>query len=166
MYVDFNSLPGYARVWIYQANRKFSTAEEKAVGEAARLFCEQWEAHAAPLKTSFLIDHHQFLVLAVDQGFNQASGCSIDGSVRMLKALQDQTGLDFFDRTKVAFYVDGEVKLVALARLKDSLAGGTLDAATMTFNVLASDKETFEKDWLVAAGKTWVGRHLPKTPAV
>ncbi len=164
MYVDFSLLPDHARLWIYQANRKFSAAEEKVVRQEAHSFCDQWDAHGNPLKTSYKIEHNQFLILAVDEGFNGASGCSIDGSVHMLKSLQDRTQIDFFDRSKIAFLVKDEVKLIPLSELKEAFASGTLGRATMAFNVQATSKGTWGNHWLMAAEKTWLARYLPKTP--
>ena len=164
MYVDFSLLPQDARLWIYQANRKFSAAEEKVIREEAHSFCEQWNAHGSPLKTSYTIESSQFLILAVDQDFNGASGCSIDGSVHMLKSLQDRTQIDFFDRSQTAFLVRDEVRLIPLTKLKEAFASGTLGPATPTFNVLATSKAAWESNWIIAAEKTWLVRYLPKTP--
>ena len=163
MYIEFNELPDYARLWIYQASRKFSAAEEKLIHDGAHSFCDQWSAHGQPLKTSFKIEHDQFLILAVDEGFNGASGCSIDESVHMLKSHQDRTGIDFFDRSQVAFLVNHEVKLIPLTQLKEAFASGTLGPAPLTFNVQATSKGAWEKNWILPVSKTWLTRYLPKT---
>jgi hypothetical protein len=163
MYIDFNLLPGHARLWIYQADRKFSAADESVIREEALSFCEQWEAHGHPLKTSYRIEHDQFLVLAVDEDFSGVSGCSIDGSVRMLKSVQDQTGIDFFDRSKAAFLVNGLVELIPVAELKKAFASGTLRPASLAFNSHATTKGDWEKNWITPAEKTWLTRFLPKT---
>ncbi len=163
MYIDFNLLPGYARLWIYQANRKISAAEENPIRNEALSFCEQWEAHGQPLKTSYKIEQNQFLIFAVDEGFGGVSGCSIDGSVKMLKSLQDLMGLDFFDRSKAAFLLDGLVTLIPVAELKKAFASGTLRPDSLAFNSQVTTKEEWEKNWILAAEKTWLRRFLPKT---
>ena len=164
MYIEFNELPDHARLWIYQASRKFSAVEEKVIHDEAHFFCDQWTAHGEPLKTSFKIEHNQFLILAVDEGFNGASGCSIDESVHMLKSHQDRSGIDFFDRSKVAFLVNQEVILIPLTQLKEAFASGTLGSVPLTFNVQATSKGAWEKNWILPASKTWLTRYLSKTP--
>lgn len=162
MYIDFSLLPDHARLWVYQGDRKFTSSEQNLIEQEAHAFCEQWVAHGNPLKTSYRIDHNQFLILAVDEDFNGASGCSIDGSVHMLKSLQERTGIDFFDRSKVAFLIEDEVKLIPLTGLKNAFAAGTIGATALTFNVLANSKGGWAENWLVAAEKTWLVRYLPR----
>lgn len=161
MFVSFEALPGTARIWIYQSTRKFDAQELKKISETATAFCEQWTAHGNSLKTSFRIDHQQFLILAVDEA--GASGCSIDGSVRMLKQLQSELRTDFFDRTKIAFLVENEVSLVNTSDLKKAFADGVLNSASLTFNILTATKEELEKGWIVPAGKTWLFKYLTKS---
>ena len=164
MYVSFEHLPDHARLWIYQADRKFSEAEEKVINEETRVFCELWVAHGNPLKTSFRIDRSQFLILGVDEGVAGASGCSIDGSVRMLKSLQERMGIDFLSRSKVPFLIDGNVKLISVRELKEAFASGILGPATLTFHLLAATKGDWEENWIMLAEKTWLAQYLPKTP--
>jgi hypothetical protein len=163
MFVSFETLPDTARIWIYQSTRKFDSQELKKISETATAFCEQWTAHGHPLKTSFKIDHQQFLILVVDEASAGASGCSIDGSVRMLKQLQSELGIDFFDRTKIAFLVENEVLLVNTPDLKKAFADGVLNSASLTFNILSATKEELEKGWIVPAGKTWLSKYLTKS---
>jgi hypothetical protein len=163
MFVPFDTLPDNARIWIYQADRKFLPEEIKAINETTRLFCEAWSAHGQPLKTSFQLDHQQFLILAVDEASAGASGCSIDGSVRMLKQLQSELGTDFFERTKIPFLLENEVTLVNTSALKKAFADGVLNSASLTFNILIATKGELEKGWIVPAGKTWLSKYLPKS---
>ena len=164
MYVPFEHLPDHARLWIYQADRKFSEAEEKVINEETHIFCELWVAHGNPLNTSFKIERSQFLILAVDEGVNGASGCSIDGSVRMLKSMQERMGIDFLSRSKVPFLIDGNVKLIPVRELREAFASGILGPGTSTFHLLAGTKGVWERDWILSAEKTWLAQYLPKTP--
>jgi len=163
MFVPFASLPDTSRIWTYQSARKFDTQEVKEITKMATSFCEQWTAHGHPLKTSFKIDYQQFLILAVDEASTGTSGCSIDGSVRMLKQLQSDIGTDFFERTKIAFLIENEVTLIDTSLLKKAFADGVLNSASLTFNSLVATKEELEKRWIVPAGKTWLSKYLPKS---
>ena len=78
MFVKFENLPSHSRVWIYQSNRKFTTQEVEFITEKAILFTNQWTKHGSDLQGSLVIKYNQFLILAVDEGFNNVSGCSID----------------------------------------------------------------------------------------
>ena len=41
---------------------------------------------------------NRFLILAVDESQASASGCSIDSSVKFVKAMESELGTDFFNR--------------------------------------------------------------------
>lgn len=163
MYVSFDELSPESRVWVYQGSRAFTQAEEELVNKALEAFCGEWAAHGQALKSSFKIKHHQFIIIAVDEDFHNPSGCSIDSSVGILRQIHQATGVDMLDRTKVPFYLNGEVKLVPLHQLKSNFQEGLLQAETTTFNTLIATKAEFEIRWQLPAEKTWLAKYLPKT---
>lgn len=162
MYIPFEQLPPDSRLWIYQADRSFSEAEEKVISDSLREFCGQWAAHGNPLQTSFLIKYNRFIILSVNENAADASGCSIDGSVRVLKELSQRFHNDVFNRTKVAFTNAGEIRLYPIKELSALFELGTLNAASVTFDNLVPDKESFDKKWETAVENTWLAKYLPK----
>jgi hypothetical protein len=163
MYVPFESLSDNSRVWIYQSDRRLTADEVVRLTAVLRSFCDQWAAHGEPLKTSFRIEHSQFVVICADEDFHLPSGCSIDASVRMLKEFQAQAGVDFFNRTLVAFLINGAVAAVSLQALKQQFTDGTLTGATTAFDNLVPSKGDFLRRWNVPAEKTWLAKYLPKS---
>ena len=75
MLVDFNSLPEESRVWIYQANRSFSEEEIEELKGQLDTFIEAWTAHGKDLKAGYKIVYKRFIVIAMDQNLNAATGC-------------------------------------------------------------------------------------------
>jgi hypothetical protein len=162
MLVPFESLSDNSRVWIYQANRRLSDAEVTRLESSLKSFCAQWTAHGEPLKTGFRIEHNQFVVLCADEDYHAPSGCSIDTSVRTLKEFQAGIGADFFDRTLVAFLVEGHVAMAKLSELPGKFKSSVLGAATITFNNLTPSKGDFLRSWRVPVEKTWLAKYLGK----
>ncbi len=161
MFVPFESLPAHARLWIYQSTRKLSSSEQDIISNELTSFTTQWEVHGQPMKTSFTILYNQFLILAADEGYNAASGCSIDGSVRVLKKLGEQINIDFLNRSTVAFKgIEEDILLVPVAGLKQKSAEGLWGKNTLVFNNLISTKGDMDKNWLLPAGDTWLKRYL------
>ncbi len=160
MFVSFESMEGSSRVWIYQVDKKISPAQKDVLSNALHAFTESWQVHGQPLKTSFAIFYDQFVVLAADEDFNAASGCSIDGSVRVLKELGKDLELDFFNRNLAAFKKDDGVELIAFADLKKKNAEGVWNEQTLFFNNLAPSVESLRNNWIVPAGNTWLKRYL------
>ena len=162
MFVPFEELNENSRLWIYQASRAFSENEKNNIEATLHAFCEDWAAHGHPLRTSFRVEHNQFIILAADESYHLPSGCSIDSSVHVIKEIQQHTQIDFFDRTQIAFLTGGTVTLFPLSQLKNEFADGVLNAETPAFNNLVATKAEWSKGWLVPARTTWISRYLPK----
>lgn len=161
MYISFDLLPPHSRIWIYQADRKISYSEKDIISSALTSFTQQWQVHGNPMKTSFKLYFDQFIILAADEGYNAASGCSIDGSVRALKSIGEQYNIDFFNRNLVAFKKSNEIELIPMADLKRAHEKGLWNDQTPTFNNLINKIEQIETQWIVPSRETWLNRYLP-----
>ncbi len=160
MLTPFQNMPDHSRVWIYQADRKLNSSEVELLTKNTAKFLEQWAAHGAALKASYALLHDQFLVLSVDEGFNMASGCSIDSSVHFVQSQEQAFGINFFDRTKVAFVRNGDVFLESVQNLKSKVNSGLISSEIMTFDNLVANKKEFDERWCVPAKNTWLARYF------
>ncbi len=165
MYIPFEDMPARARLWIYQATRPLSAAEVTYTMQLGQKFASSWAAHGKPLQASVKVFHQRFLVIAVDEDYNQASGCSIDASVALVKELEEKFAtarerFSFFDRTKVAFLHQDEVFVASTAQLKQQVSEGKIKPDTLTFNNLVSNKAQFEKEWVVPVRDSWISRYF------
>lgn len=162
MFAPFELLDNSARIWIYQASRKIVSEEKSTISESLAAFTHSWVAHGNPLKTSFTILHNQFIVLAADENVNEASGCSIDSSVRVIRQLDQQFSLGLFDRTQVAFLQDGVIMMIPLNELPRALAEGRWNHSSTFFNNVIETKGQLETAWIVPANQGWLKRYLNK----
>lgn len=163
MYLPFEELPRESRVWIYTGSRTFTPSEESAVSELLKSFCEQWAAHGQPLNTSYKIERNQFIVMALNEDFQNPSGCSIDSSVGILRQIQASTGIDFLNRSVIPFVINKKVELIPLSNLKTGFTSGDLKSDTLTVHTLASTKGEWETNKTIPAEKSWMAKYLPKT---
>ncbi|MFM8913989.1 MAG: hypothetical protein ACKOE6_13910 [Flammeovirgaceae bacterium] len=162
MRVDISNLPPATRVWVYQAGQDLDADQERLIADQLSAFCSQWEAHGQALQSNFEVRNHRFVLLYVNEDAHAASGCSIDGSVRVMKALQQRLRIDFFDRTQVPFLQNEKIETIAISKLKNAFANGSLSPQTVTFNTLAATKSEIDQHWMVTAEKTWLAKYLPK----
>ncbi len=156
MYVEFDSLPDTSKVWIYQASRFMDDAMTAQIFAEARNFIQFWTAHQADLKASVKIFDNLFIVFAVDETFNDASGCSIDKKVHFVKSIEQQTGLNFFDRMKIAYLDHGTISLENMNKFSSLVDSGRVNDDTIIFNNLVTTKEEFIKSWKTPFGKSWL----------
>jgi hypothetical protein len=160
MFVKFENLPSHSRVWIYQSNRKFTTQEVEFITEKAILFTNQWTKHGSDLQGSFVIKYNQFLILAVDEGFNNVSGCSIDSSVRFVKKLEKFLGVDMMNKMNISFKDDDHINIVTMSDFKEFIKSNKITSETIVFNNMISTKEELETQWEVSLNNSWHKRFL------
>jgi hypothetical protein len=163
MYIPFTNLSALAKTWIYQADKKLSEKEKQIISDKLRSFTEQWLVHGAPLEASFDIRFDHFVILAAN---DQASGCSIDSSVRIMKELGQITGIDFFNRNLIAFKDGENLKMIPMQELKNAFLLGQWNGQTFVFNNVASTLEEVNQSWLVPASSTWLKRYLREPESV
>ena len=164
MYVPTDKMPKSSRVWIYQSNRSLSEREVNIISESLMLFCDQWTTHGTPLQTSFSIDHNRFIVLVANEDASAPSGCSIDGSVRVLKTLEHQLLVDFFNREEVAFLDREDIITYPLKNLKKIFAEGILHENSIALNTLVQSLGEWMNNSRVKVGESWLKRYIPKVP--
>ena len=109
---------------------------------------------------SFTIKYNQFLVLAVDESFNNVSGCSIDSSVRFIKQLENELQLDLMDKMNITFKDNQNINLVKLPDFQKYIKDKKVTSETIVFNNMVSSKEDFKSKWEVPAKQSWHKRFL------
>ena len=163
MLVDFNSMPDNARVWVYQSSRCLTADEQFRLTEMASSFVSEWTAHQADLKASVLVTDGYFIVFAVDESFNEASGCSIDKKVAFMKKAEQNLTVSFFERMNVA-WVDknNQVRLSRLSDLDQLLVSDEMNKSTHVYDNLVSDMKQFREHWKSPLEKTWMMQFVKK----
>lgn len=160
MYIPFNQLPPHARVWIYQADRALAETEQAEIKPLLERFATDWSSHGKGLQASADLLHDRFLVLANNETVTSASGCSIDKSVSFVRELEQRFGVSFFDRTRLAFLQDDEVKLVGMNEMKEKVAAGEIEKNTLYFDTLVNNYGELQQDWPRPAGSSWLSRYF------
>ena len=160
MFTEYKNLPNNSRVWIYQSDREFTQEDIEYMSAKALLFIDQWTRHGDDLKGSFTIKYNQFLVLAVDEGFNNVSGCSIDSSVRFVQELEKELQLDLMNKMNVSFKDGDIINIVKLSDFQQFAKDKKINLETIVFNNMVNTKEDFETKWEVPANQSWHKRFL------
>lgn len=160
MYVPFDTLPESSRVWIYQANRSFTDVELEEIKPKLEAFIEQWTAHGANLKASFDMKYKRFIILALDQKMNVATGCSIDDSVRFIQQLEQDYNVDLLDKMNVSYKQGDFIAYKTLTDFRKMAKDKAVSPKTIVFNNLVNNKAEYLSDWEVPASESWHKRFL------
>lgn len=158
MLVDFNTLPEHSRVWIYQANRSFSDEELTEITQKLDTFITNWTAHGADLNAGYNIRYKRFIILAVDQTSQSATGCSIDASVRFIQQLEQDYNVDLMDKMNVSYKQGQFVAHKTLLDFKKMVKDKAVSKNTIVFNNLVINIEELNENWEVPAEDSWHSR--------
>ena len=160
MLVDFNTLPEESRVWIYQANRSFSEDELSTIETQLNTFIEAWTAHGKDLKSSYKIVYKRFIVIALNQSLNYATGCSIDASVNFIQQLEKQYNVDLMDKMNVSYKQGEFIAYKSLLDFKKMAQQKAVSKNTIVFNNLVTNIAEFNENWEVPASESWHSRFV------
>ncbi|MGB5609043.1 ABC transporter ATPase [Eudoraea sp.] len=160
MLVNFESLSDTARVWIYQANRSFSEEELVEITTALDSFISEWTAHGSNLKAGYEIKYKRFIIIALDQNFASASGCSIDASVHFIQELEKKYDVDLLDKMNVSYKQGIHIAYKPLGDFKKMAKDKAVSKNTIVFNNLVTNKHEYINHWEVPASDSWHSRFL------
>ncbi len=160
MLVPFNTLPDTSRVWVYQANRSFSEGELQEISSKLEQFLTQWTAHGADLKASFEVKYKRFIILALDQELNAASGCSIDASVHFIQQMEKDYNVELLDKMNVSYKQGEFIAYKTLTDFRKMAKQKAVSPKTIVFNNLVNNKAEYLSDWEVPASESWHKRFM------
>ena len=158
MYVPFETLPEESRVWIYQSNRKFSDEEIQEIEHDLTSFLENWSAHGHSLEASFVTKYNRFIIIAVNQEVQAATGCSIDASVQFIQQLEQKYAVDLLDKMNVTFKMGEHITFKTLLEFKKLAKEKAVSANTIVFNNLVNTVGEWQDFWEVPARESWHNR--------
>ena len=141
------------------SQKNLTDSEVQTIQQVLENQINNWAAHGASLAGSVQVLHNRFVIVAVDEMQNQASGCSIDASTRWLKDLGTEMNVDFFDRS-VAFFQNDLLQTVEVGKIKSLVTEDVLTSNTLIFNNLVSNIQEFKSNWNVKASDSWMKRYF------
>lgn len=160
MYVDFQELPDTSRIWVYQSDKELQTQQIEKIRVVLKEFIEEWTRHGQGLKGSFAILHNHFIVIGVDESFNEVSGCSIDASTHVFKGFEQQFDIDLFNKLNTAFRSGDHINVVSLPDFQKFIKEERITESTTVFNNMVQTKGELAEAWEVPASRSWHNRYF------
>jgi len=152
-------LPQNSKIWIFQSTRNFNPEEITEIEIVLDAFMNEWNAHGARLTATYAIPYDRFIVLAVDENVEPASGCSIDSMTRIIKSLEEKYNFGLLNRMLVSYKIEDEIVTLPLNEFKQKVKNKEIpDNAGVFHNGLATLAE-FEEGWELPLAESWV-KHL------
>lgn len=152
--------PAEARVWIYQANRLFTPTETVSLNIRLQEFTESWTSHGVPVRGYANLFFGRFILIMADETGHSVSGCSIDSSVRLIKNIEQQFGVDLFNRQLLAFWINEKVEVIPMQQVSNALANGQIQPDTLFFNNTILTKSDLDEKWIIPVHESWISRKM------
>lgn len=149
-----------ARVWIYQSSRAFIEKEAVEVNEQLHQFYANWQAHGSPVKGWAKLLYRQFVIVMADETDVEVTGCSTDSSVRVIKSLERQYDVNFFDRMMLTFLVKDKAEMLPFGQVQYAIDKGYINKDTLVFNNVATTRKELLEEWLVPLSQSWLASRV------
>jgi hypothetical protein len=153
--IEIDKLSGSSRVWIYQADRSLNEFEILTVKNELAAFVDDWSSHGQKMQASAEVYYNRIVVIAADEVRALASGCGIDKSVNFMKEMQNQLGVDFFQRTQVLFKNDGKMVEAPLHHFWAMRKAGIIEDRTLIIDNTVRVLADLRTKWEVPFENSW-----------
>jgi hypothetical protein len=154
--VQIEDLPDSARTWVFGADRNLSDGATDLLLSEVDRFLSQWHAHGSPLTAARDWKYGRFLTVAVDQSTAGASGCSIDGLFRSLKAMEPRLGASLVT-SGLVFYRGkrDSIETVDRERFTALSAEGKINRKTRVFDPTVTTLGEWRARFELDAAQSW-----------
>jgi hypothetical protein len=149
MLVDFNTTDDQSRIWIYAAEQKLTNEQENHILKDISDHLQNWEAHKVPLTAGVTILEHHFIIIALDETKNGASGCSIDTLQNKIQNLEKELSISLLNRLNIFCRIEETIKCIPTTKLADNANKETL------FYDLTIQKKSELSTWLKPIEEGW-----------
>ena len=149
MLVDFNTLPEEARIWIYASENALTEDQQSHILTYIAEHLKGWNAHKVPLTAGVTILENHFIVVALDETVNGASGCSIDTLQQTIQELEKDLSISLMNRLNVFCKIDNEIQVVPSFKLGSIATANTLfyDLTILTKSDLNTYLKPISEGW-------------------
>ncbi|MGY8988945.1 MAG: hypothetical protein ACKVJA_01650 [Flavobacteriales bacterium] len=154
MLVNFNTIPEESRIWIYASEQKLTNDQESYILKSISDHLKNWEAHKVPLTAGVTILENQFVVVALDQTKNGASGCSIDTLQNKIQNLEKELSVSLMNRLNIFCRIDDKIHCISTTKLADNTNKDTL------FYDLTIQKKSELHSYLKPISEGWCASYL------
>ncbi len=154
MLVDFNTIADQSRIWIYAAEYKLTNDQENYILDHISIHLQNWEAHKVPLTAGVTILENHFIIIALDESKNGASGCSIDTLQNKIQEIEKELSVSLLNRLNIFCKIDDTIKSIPTTKLAENANKETL------FYDLTIQKKSELTNWLKSIKEGWCSSFL------
>lgn len=161
---ELKHIPDSSRVWIFASPQEINEGIRDEILDYIDVFLGRWKAHGIELKSHKLFVDGHFLIIAVDESFEKATGCSIDSLNHFIFEIEKKYKLDLTDRSKVYYRSKDGISSMAFLKIKELIHSAEIDEDTLIYNNSIAKGDELKNKWLLRAEESWLTKYFQKTP--
>ena len=149
MLADFHTLPEQARIWLYASEKALTQSQQDYILNIISEELKGWNAHKQPLTAGVAILENHFIVVALDESKNGASGCSIDTLQKTIQKIEKEFSISLMNRLNVFCKIEDEILSMPSFKLGSLADKDTLfyDLTILTKNDLNTYLKPISEGW-------------------
>ena len=148
------------KIWIYTLSKQLSSEQELDLKTRCQNFVSTWTAHDVSLDATFELYKHRLLIFKVDESNYNASGCSIDKQLRLVKELEQEFSVELLNRLLVAYETNDEINVVKNTRISELLVNGIITEKTLVFDNTITNSNDLITNWKKPLHQTYLAKYL------
>lgn len=148
------------RIWIYTISQLLPEEQLGQLKQRCQDFVSTWTAHEVSLDASFELYKNRLLIFKVNEANYNASGCSIDKQVRLVKELEQHFSVELLNRLLVAYEKGDEVAVVKTSEIAGLLNDGSINENTLVFDNTITTSPELATGWKKPLKETYLSRYL------
>ena len=153
------------RIWIYTLSKELAEEQLTELKNRCVNFVSTWTAHEVSLDASFELYKNRLLIFKVNEENYNASGCSIDKQLRLVKEFEQYFSVELLNRLLVAYETNEEVVVVKQSEIAGLLNNGTLNENTFVFDNTISQSQELAH-WKRPLKETYLSKYLISSKTV
>ena len=126
MITKFSKLNDKSRIWIFGSDKKLTDSQIKYINSSITCHIQDLSSHKNPLLGSFCILEKYFIIIAIDESINVASGCSVDTIIRLIQSIQNHLSMSLLNRQNIFCRINSQIVCVPLSKIKEIANSDTL----------------------------------------
>ena len=149
MLADFHGLPEESRIWLYACEKALTQSQQDYILNIISEELKGWNAHQQPLTAGVTILENHFIVVALDESKNGASGCSIDTLQKTIQKIEKEFSISLMNRLNVFCKIEDEILSMPSFKLGSVADKDTLfyDLTILTKNDLKTYLKPISEGW-------------------
>lgn len=156
---ELGAFPDAATLRIFHAARPLTPAECAQIRAALAAFTAQWLSHDMRVVGGSALIHDRFVVIAADESKTHLSGCSKDGLVRAVRAIEELVGTAFVDAPPIVWRDGAEIRCAERDFFAELAAAGKVGPGTIVFdNTISTLGDLRHGRWERPACEAWHAR--------